>query len=132
MLGALADLAQTAAQVAAWGAGAVGVFFLLAGAVGLLRMPDMYSRVHAAGLMDTLGVQFILLGLAFEIGWTLALAKLGLISLVLLGTGLATTHALCKAAARHEAVHGGEAAGAPAGASGDAPLDAPESAGGRA
>ncbi len=40
-----------------------GVAFALIGSVGLLRMPDFYTRLHAAGITDTLGAGLILLGL---------------------------------------------------------------------
>ncbi|MCX8118253.1 MAG: monovalent cation/H(+) antiporter subunit G [Desulfobacterota bacterium] len=40
-----------------------GVFFLLVGAIGLLRLPDFYTRLHATGKCDTLGVGLIVLGL---------------------------------------------------------------------
>ncbi|KAF5429088.1 multicomponent Na+:H+ antiporter subunit G [Candidatus Methanophagaceae archaeon] len=42
---------------------AAGVFFMLSGAIGLLRLPDFYTRLHATGKCDTLGEVLILFGL---------------------------------------------------------------------
>ncbi len=41
-----------------------GLFFFLGGAVGILRMPDFYSRLHPAGKLDTLGIMSMIIGLA--------------------------------------------------------------------
>jgi multicomponent Na+:H+ antiporter subunit G len=62
-----------------------GGFFCLVGAVGLLRMPDFYTRTHAAGL-------------ALEAGMTLVTAKLLIIGLLIFFTSPTATHALAKAA----------------------------------
>ena len=56
-----------------------GVFFIVVGNVGMLRMPDFYTRMHAAGIIDTLGAGLILLGLMLQAGWTLITVKLLLI-----------------------------------------------------
>ena len=48
-----------------------GSFFCLTGAVGLLRFPEFFSRIHAASLTDTLGASLILIGLMFVAGWSL-------------------------------------------------------------
>jgi multicomponent Na+:H+ antiporter subunit G len=42
----------------------IGLFFFLGGAVGILRMPDFYSRLHPAGKLDTLGIFAMVMGLA--------------------------------------------------------------------
>ena len=60
---------------------ASGVFFLLVGAIGLLRFPDFYTRMHAAGKCDTLGSLLVLLGLALYQGVDLASLKILLIGL---------------------------------------------------
>ena len=77
-----------------------GGLFLLAGGIGLLRLPDFYTRIHAAGVTDTMGAVLILLGLGFQAGLDLVSAKLALIFLFLCFTSPASTHALAKAA-RH-------------------------------
>lgn len=43
----------------------IGLIFFTGGAVGILRFPDFYSRLHPAGKMDTMGSLFMLIGLAF-------------------------------------------------------------------
>ena len=75
-----------------------GSFFCVTGAIGLLRMPDFYTRVHAASLVDTLGAALILLGLLLQAGWTLVAAKLVMILLLLLFASPTATHALVRAA----------------------------------
>ena len=79
----------------------IGTLFLLIGAVGLIRLPDFFSRMHAAGLIDTLGAGLILAGLMIEAGWSLNLAKLVLILLFLLFTSPTSSHALAHAALVH-------------------------------
>ena len=43
----------------------MGLIFFLGGAVGIMRMPDFYSRLHPAGKLDTLGILAMVLGLVF-------------------------------------------------------------------
>ncbi|KAA9130285.1 monovalent cation/H(+) antiporter subunit G [Marinihelvus fidelis] len=81
----------------------LGAFFCLVGAIGVLRFPDVYSRMHSAGITDTIGALLVLLGLAFLAGWTLALVKLAFILVFLWMTSPTATHALAKAA-RHGGV----------------------------
>jgi len=77
-----------------------GAFFLLVGSVGLVRLPDFYSRAHATGKSDTLGVILTTLGLIVHEGLTLNSLKLALL-LVFVGlTSPAGTHALTRAALR--------------------------------
>ena len=80
-----------------------GAAFCLIGAIGVLRFPDVYSRMHAAGIADTLGALLVLLGLILLAGWTLALAKLVFILAFLWMASPTATHALAKAA-RHGGV----------------------------
>ncbi|HHW78917.1 MAG TPA: monovalent cation/H(+) antiporter subunit G [Xanthomonadaceae bacterium] len=75
-----------------------GVAFSLIGGVGLLRMPDFYTRLHAASVTDTLGAGLILLGLMVQAGWTLVSVKLLLILVFMWFTGPIATHALARAA----------------------------------
>ncbi len=42
----------------------VGIFFLFAGTVGLIRLPDLYCRMHSTGKADTLGITISLTGIA--------------------------------------------------------------------
>ena len=77
---------------------AAGSIFVLIGAFGLIRLPDFYTRLHAAGITDTLGAELILLGLMFQAGLSLVTVKLILISLFILFTSPTATHAVAYAA----------------------------------
>lgn len=85
-------------EVASWASLLAGGFFCIAGAIGVVRMPDFYTRMHAASVIDTLGAAFILLGLALQAGPTLIAAKLGMIALLLFFASPAASHALARAA----------------------------------
>lgn len=89
---------STAIHVASWILIAAGGLFCIVGGIGLVRMPDFYTRVHAASVTDTLGVGFILLGLVLQAGWTLVAVKLGVIGLLIFFTSPTATHALARAA----------------------------------
>jgi multicomponent Na+:H+ antiporter subunit G len=75
-----------------------GSGFVLTGGIGLLRMPTLYARLHAASLTDTLGTLLILLGIIVQAGFTLAAIKLIAIALFLLLTGPTASYALANAA----------------------------------
>lgn len=79
-----------------------GAAFCLIGAIGVLRFPDVYARMHSAGITDTLGALLVILGLILLAGFTLAAAKLVFILAFLWMTSPTSTHALAKAA-----LHGG-------------------------
>lgn len=79
----------------------IGAVAMLVGGVGILRMPDLFTRLHAVGIIDTLGVAAILIGLAFLAGWGLVLIKLIIILALLMLLNPSTSHALARAA-----VHG--------------------------
>jgi multicomponent Na+:H+ antiporter subunit G len=85
-------------DAASWALLCAGGFFCVVGAIGVLRMPDFYTRAHAASLNDSLGGGLILLGLTLQAGFTLVAAKLLVIGLLLFFTSPAATHALAKAA----------------------------------
>ena len=74
--------------------GALGIV----GGIGIHRFPDFYSRLHAAGITDTLCATLILLGLGLQAGWSLAAFKLALIFVFLFFTSPAASHALGNAA----------------------------------
>jgi multicomponent Na+:H+ antiporter subunit G len=69
----------------------------LIGGLGLLRLPDVFARMHGAGMIDTLGLGAILLGLIVQSGLTLITVKLFLIVLFVLYTSPVVTHALARA-----------------------------------
>lgn len=85
-------------DLASWILISVGAVFSLIGGLGLIRLPDFYSRTHAGGLTDTVGASFLLIGLALQApGWNVAF-KLILIALLLYVSSPTSTHALVKAA----------------------------------
>jgi multicomponent Na+:H+ antiporter subunit G len=76
----------------------LGAFFLLIGSVGLIRLPDFYSRAHAQGKADTLGMMLVIFGLLLTQGFSVNSAKL-LIIIAFIGlTNPTATNALVKAA----------------------------------
>jgi len=75
-----------------------GLFFVFAGTVGVLRLPDFYTRLHAAGMTDTLGVELVLLGLILQAGFSLISLKLLMVAFFLLLTSPTATHAVAHAA----------------------------------
>lgn len=77
---------------------ALGGFFVLVGGVGVLRMPDLYTRMHAASVTETLGTMLIMAGLMVVSGWNLASFKLFAILLFLLFTGPVSAYAMANAA----------------------------------
>lgn len=89
---------SAALDIASWILIVVGGAFCLIGAVGILRMPDFYTRVHAASVTDVVGSFALLLGLALQAGPTLAAVKLVFIAGLIFFTSPAATHALVKAA----------------------------------
>lgn len=75
-----------------------GIFFMLVGSIGLIRMPDFYSRTHATSKSDTLGLLLVITGLIIYEGWHLNSAKLGLILLFIALTNPIGSHALARSA----------------------------------
>lgn len=75
-----------------------GGLFCVIGAVGMLRMPDFYTRMHAASVIDTLGVGLILGGLLLQGGGWLVALKLVTMGLLIFFASPTASHALAKAA----------------------------------
>ncbi|SDB58830.1 multisubunit sodium/proton antiporter, MrpG subunit [Desulfonatronum thiosulfatophilum] len=75
-----------------------GTFFMLVGSIGINRLPDFFTRAHAAGKVDTLGILMFLTGLAVFEGFTLTAAKLLLIIIFVAFTSPVATHALARRA----------------------------------
>jgi multicomponent Na+:H+ antiporter subunit G len=75
-----------------------GGLFCIIGAVGMLRMPDFFTRLHAASVIDTLGGGLILLGLLLQAGFTLVAVKLIVVGLLVFFASPTATHALARAA----------------------------------
>ena len=76
----------------------VGSLFLIIGAIGILRLPDFYSRIHPAGITDTMGAWLVLVGLMFASDSWLVTIKLVMLLLFLAITSPLAGHALAKAA----------------------------------
>ena len=77
-----------------------GTLILLTGAIGILRLPDFYTRLHVLGKNDTLGVALVALGIALLEGFTLESGKILLILLFVALANPTVTHALGRAAHR--------------------------------
>ena len=85
-------------DVLAWLCLVAGGAFCLIGAFGLNRMPDIFTRMHATSVSDTLGVGFLVLGMLLQTDdWTVAI-RLVIIVIVLFTTGAVASHALARAA----------------------------------
>ena len=83
-----------------------GLFFMVVGTVGILRLPDVYTRLHAAGMTDTMGAGLLLLGMALqaiegvshgETSYWFVFIRLVLVYAFLLFTSPIATHALARA-----------------------------------
>lgn len=85
-------------DILTWAFIAAGAFFLIVGSLGLIRLKDVFARMHAASLIDTLGIGLVLVGLCFQAGLTLTTAKLLLILAFVAFTSPTTTYALARAA----------------------------------
>ena len=75
-----------------------GVLFALVGGISVLRLPDTFTRMHAASLTDTLAAALVLLGLALQAGFSLTSLKHGLILGFLIVTTPTATYALAQTA----------------------------------
>lgn len=79
----------------------LGVFFSLASAIGIIRFPDVYTRLHAGTKALTGGALFVLLGAALQSDSWQSAAKILLIAGFLLATNPISTHAIARACYRH-------------------------------
>ncbi len=75
-----------------------GSFFVVSGGIGLVRMPDFFTRMHPSGVVDTLGAALIVAGLIVQAGPTQVTMKLLLILAFLFFTSPTATHAVAHAA----------------------------------
>lgn len=75
-----------------------GSLFALIGGLGLIRLPDFFSRIHGAGITDTLGAGLIMTGLMLQSGLSLVTAKLVIILFFMFVTSPTSTHALARSA----------------------------------
>ena len=100
-----------------------GALSCIIGAVGLIRMPDFYTRAHAAGITDTMGAGLILIGLMFQAGWSLVAVKLFLILLFMFLTLPGVGFGVNKAAYPHGVPFSGKGAKEEEAGGGDAVSD---------
>jgi len=91
-----------ALDLVCWALILVGGAFGVIGGIGIVRMPSFFTRIHSAGMAETMCAPPILLAMMIQSGWTLVTFKLVLILIFLFLTSPTGTHALAKAA-----LHGG-------------------------
>ena len=87
-----------AIDILSWVLLSLGGISVLIGGIGALRMPDLYTRMHAASVTDSLGSILVLAGIMLQAGWSLAAIKLAAILLFLLLTSPTSSNALASAA----------------------------------
>jgi len=85
-------------DILSWLLMTTGGGFVLVGGIGALRMPDLYTRMHAASVTDSIAPILIITGIVLQSGFTLASIKLIAILIFLLLTGPTATNALASAA----------------------------------
>lgn len=85
-------------QVLSWILILSGGAFTLIGAIGTLRFPDFWSRLHAASVSESAGMILLVLGMCLQAGFTLITVKLLLIGAFIFITGPTSTHAVASAA----------------------------------
>ena len=78
----------------------IGIVALLIGSLGLVRLPDVFCRIHAVGMIDTAGASFIILGMVIYEGFTLVTVKLLFVGIFLFFTSPIATHAVAQVAHR--------------------------------
>ena len=81
---------------------AAGMFFYLAGTVGLLRFPDAYTRLHALTKADNLGLALVVLGLLPQAGSVLAGLKLLLVWLLVILSSAAVSQLIARTTRQQE------------------------------
>jgi multicomponent Na+:H+ antiporter subunit G len=85
-------------DVISWALLSAGGLFVLVGGIGALRMPNLYTRMHAASVTDTLGAILVVSGLMLQSGLSLPTVKLAITLLFLLTTSPTSSYALASAA----------------------------------
>ena len=78
----------------------VGLIFLVIGSIGMLRLPDVFSRAHALSLTDSLGAVFVLLGLAVYEGFTMNFPRIMVVLVLVYLMNPVISHATIRAAYR--------------------------------
>jgi multicomponent Na+:H+ antiporter subunit G len=89
---------SAAVDIASWALLVAGGVFCAIGGIGLIRLPDVFARLHGASVIDTLGVGLLIAGMALQAGFTLVTLKLFIILFLIGLTSPVATHALAQAA----------------------------------
>ena len=89
---------STIADTLSWGLIILGSVSVIIGGIGVLRLPDVYTRMHAASITDTIGAGALLLGLTIQAGVTLVAVKLILMLVFLFFTSPTSSFSLAHAA----------------------------------
>jgi multicomponent Na+:H+ antiporter subunit G len=76
----------------------IGSFFTVVGGIGLVRMPDLFTRMHAASVTETLGAGLLIAGMMLQAGLSLVTLKLLIILALFFFTAPVVTHALARTA----------------------------------
>ena len=84
-------------EIASWALIIAGVFFTITGTIGLIRLPDVFTRMHGAGMVDTMGIGLILIGLLLHAPTVIVAIKLVLILAFIFFTSPTTCYALARA-----------------------------------
>ena len=87
-------------DIASWILLTLGGISVLIGGIGALRFPDLYTRMHAASLTDSIGAILVIVGIMLQAGLSLATIKLAVILLFLQLTSPTASNALAVAAVR--------------------------------
>jgi len=91
-----------ALDIASWVLLTCGSLIMIVSAIGIIRLPDLFTRLHGASLADTGGAALLLLGMALQTDLDLNTVKLGMIAIVLFLTAPTASHAVA-----HSALVGG-------------------------
>lgn len=91
-------LMELVLDLVSWVLLSAGGVFVLIGGIGALRMPNLYTRMHAASVTDTMGAALVVTGVMLQAGLSLATIKLAAILLFLLITSPTSSYALASAA----------------------------------
>lgn len=87
-----------AVDILSWICLLAGSFFFVTGAVGMVRMPDVFTRMHAVSVTETLGAGLMIAGMMLQAGWSQVSGKLFIIGALFFLTAPVATHALAQAA----------------------------------
>ena len=85
-------------DIVSWVLILLGSSLIAIGSFGFFRLPDFWSRLHAASVIDSGGMILLILGMCFQAGFSLITVKLFLIAIFLVITGPTATHAVANAA----------------------------------